>query len=312
MSSPGSGTEVHYQAPEPLSPASIRHYALAIGADPSRWLDEAFPTLICDTTQLTGRRLPDAAGYLGHGWSLPFPRPTILIRGGNAYRFAEPVRPDDLVDTTWRLDDVVERAGRDGRSMAIATTTATYRRRRDGAVLATNTETSIHLDQALQRAGRDETPPPPRVDQDDDGEQEHTGPRLPDLVRALGPVELMAYGAATWDWHRLHHDPDWARAAGFDRPVADGQLLGALLARQVLEWAPPTGRLTRLDYRNRAPVLSGSTVTCRGTASTPADDGSTTIALEVRVGDSIVVGPARAVLDRFDLNSRPAPTSVRP
>ena len=136
------GTEVTYRAPEPLGAASIRHYALAIGADPDHWRHEAPPTLVCETTQLTGRRHPDANGYLGHTWDLPFPRPTTMIRGGNDYTFHQPVRVDDLVTTVWHLDDIVERRDAAGEPMAIVTTTATYRR--GETVLVTNTETLIY------------------------------------------------------------------------------------------------------------------------------------------------------------------------
>jgi acyl dehydratase len=122
------------------------------------------------------------------------------------------------------------------------------------------------------------------------------GDRLPDLVRTLGPAELMAYGAATWDWHRLHHDAEWARAAGFDRPVVDGQMLGALLAQHVIGWAPPGARLTRLHFRNRAPVLSGSTVVCAGAVVAVGADGSVTTDLEIRVDDTVVVAPAGATV----------------
>ena len=88
------GTEVTYRAPEPLGAASIRHYALAIGADPDHHRHEAPPTLVCETTQLTGHRHPDENGYLGHTWDLPFPVPTTMIRGGNDYTFHQPVRVD--------------------------------------------------------------------------------------------------------------------------------------------------------------------------------------------------------------------------
>lgn len=137
------GSEVTYRAPEPLGAASIRHYALAIGADPDRWRDEAPPTLVCDTTQLTGSRNPDANGYLGHTWDLPFPRPTTMIRGGNDYTFHQPARSGDVIITVWRLDAIVERTDAGGGPMAVVTTTATYHRQ-DGTVLATNTETLIH------------------------------------------------------------------------------------------------------------------------------------------------------------------------
>lgn len=131
----------------------------------------------------------------------------------------------------------------------------------------------------------------------DHGFEPSVGDRLPDLVRTLGPADLMAYGAATWDWHRLHHDAGWAATAGFDRPVVDGQMLGALLAHQVTTWAPPGAGLTRLHFRNRAPVLSGSTVVCSGTVVEVSSDGSVTVDLEIRVDDEVVVAPAGAVVD---------------
>ncbi len=136
-----------------------------------------------------------------------------------------------------------------------------------------------------------------------DALQVSVGDRLPDLIRTLGPADLMAYGAATWDWHRLHYDVEWARAAGFDRPVVDGQLLGALLAQQVINWAPPGAQLARLHFRNRAPVLSGSTVVCTGVVSAVAADRSVTVDQEIRVGDTVVVGPAGAII-------RPATTRI--
>ncbi len=136
------GTEVTYRAPEPLGAASIRHYALAIGADPDHHRHEAPPTLVCETTQLTGHRHPDENGYLGHTWDLPFPVPTTMIRGGNDYTFHQPVRVDDLIVTVWHLDDIVERLDATGEPMAIVTTTATYYR--DETILATNTETLIY------------------------------------------------------------------------------------------------------------------------------------------------------------------------
>ena len=49
------GTTVSYTAPEELGRASIRAYAMAIGAPADRSPDEAPPTLIFDTCQLTGK-----------------------------------------------------------------------------------------------------------------------------------------------------------------------------------------------------------------------------------------------------------------
>ena len=137
------GRTLSYRAPEELGRASIRYFALAVGADPSRWKDEAPPTLVCETNQLTGNAEPDADAYLGHAWDLPLPVPCHMIRGGNDYRFGRPVRPDDVITTTWELVDAVERIGTGGRPLLLVTARATYTAD-DGEWLATNTETLIY------------------------------------------------------------------------------------------------------------------------------------------------------------------------
>ncbi len=137
------GRTLSYRAPEELGRASIRYFALAVGADPSRWKDEAPPTLVCETNQLTGNAEPDADAYLGHAWDLSLPVPCHMIRGGNDYRFGRPVRPDDVITTTWELVDAVERIGTGGRPLLLVTARATYTAD-DGEWLATNTETLIY------------------------------------------------------------------------------------------------------------------------------------------------------------------------
>ena len=59
------------------------------------------------------------------------------------------------------------------------------------------------------------------------------GERLPDLVRTITLTDMVAYGGATWDSHRLHYDTDFAVRAGMERPVVDGQMLGALFGEQL-------------------------------------------------------------------------------
>lgn len=119
------------------------------------------------------------------------------------------------------------------------------------------------------------------------------GDRLPDLQRLIALADMVAYGAATWDWHRLHYDAEHARRAGLRAPVVDGQMLGALLAEQVLRALGPGDRLTRLHYRNRAPVFPGDTVCCKATVRGGSGD-LLEIEQTIRVGDTIVVAPAGA------------------
>ena len=138
------GTRVTYQAPEELGRAAIRQFAIAIGSAPSLWGDVAPPTLVCETTQIGGVNEPDEdTHYLGHSWSLPFPAPCRLIRGGNEYRFGRAVLAQDVITTTWELVEMVERVGDDGVPMVIATAQGDYRSA-EGEWLATNIETSLY------------------------------------------------------------------------------------------------------------------------------------------------------------------------
>lgn len=119
------------------------------------------------------------------------------------------------------------------------------------------------------------------------------GDRLPDLVRNIELADLVAYGAATWDWHRLHYDVAHAKGAGLDQPVVDGQMFGALLAEQVSRFVGPGGRITRLHFRNRAPVHPGSTLTCVATV-VDADDVGFRLDQTITVDGRVVVAPAGA------------------
>ncbi len=288
------GRTASYTAPEPLGAGSLRYYALAIGADPGRWVDEAPPTLIFDTCQLTGRSDPDGAGYLGHAWELPLPVPCALIRGGNDYELYRPARADDVITTQWTLSSIDERTGGDGAPFLVATAEARYSDA-TGDPIATNTETNIL--RPLQREVVTEARPTDRPRAAPTVPPAH--PDVADRVRPITQLDMVAYGGATWDWHRLHHDAAYARRAGMAGPVVDGQMLGALLAEHALAAAVTVApgrraRLTRLWYRNRAPVLAGDTVTCRVTAV--ARESAHSIRLEqiVTVGDRVVVGPAGA------------------
>lgn len=119
------------------------------------------------------------------------------------------------------------------------------------------------------------------------------GDRLPDLERQIELSDMVAYGAATWDWHRLHYDPEHARRFGMRAPVVDGQMLGALLAEQVVRALGSYAQITRLHYRNRAPVHAGDRIVCEA-AVDKTDGRKIFIEQTIRVGDSVVVAPAGA------------------
>jgi|HubBroStandDraft_6_1064221.scaffolds.fasta_scaffold518198_2 acyl dehydratase len=123
------------------------------------------------------------------------------------------------------------------------------------------------------------------------------GTRVPPLERALTQVRMVAYGAATWDWHRLHYDPAYAAARNLAGPIVDGQMFGALLAEALLDWLGPRAFVRRMTFRLRATVFAGETVRCEGEVTSIVaehDCDVIRVTQRVRVGERIAVEPATA------------------
>ena len=90
------------------------------------------------------------------------------------------------------------------------------------------------------------------------------GEELTPLHKQIDLPRMMAYGAATWDFIRVHYDADHVRELGFPGPFVDGQMLGAFLAQHVQDWAGPGTFLRKLGFRNRVMVYPGDSLVCRG------------------------------------------------
>ena len=100
------------------------------------------------------------------------------------------------------------------------------------------------------------------------------GEILPPLEFAATLTSLVVYAGATWDFHRYHYDADFVAGLGMPAPFMDGQMLGALLARQVMQWSGPDGFVRKLSYRQREMVYAGDTIILRGKVSgTSVEDG---------------------------------------
>ena len=106
-----------------------------------------------------------------------------------------------------------------------------------------------------------------------DGAGVRPGDVLPRYEKALSTVDLFAYGAATWDWHRLHYDLEYARSRDLPGVLVDGQMFGALFARQAMDWAGPGAFVAHLSMRMRAMAFVGDTLRGEGEVG------------EVRAGD---------------------------
>ena len=90
------------------------------------------------------------------------------------------------------------------------------------------------------------------------------GDKITPLSKEIGIARMMAYGAATWDFIRLHYDADYARRYGFEAPFVDGQMMGGFLAQHVQDWAGVGAFLRKLAFRNRVMAYPGDSLTCYG------------------------------------------------
>ncbi len=126
------------------------------------------------------------------------------------------------------------------------------------------------------------------------------GDALPLLTKAISTVQMMMYGAATWDFMRIHYDADYARDKGFSQAFVDGQMLGAFLAQLVVDWAGDPGALRRLSLRYRTFAFAGDTVTCSGHVARLLTEGEEVLAecevVATNQHGDVVAGPALAVV----------------
>ncbi len=114
--------------------------------------------------------------------------------------------------------------------------------------------------------------------------------RVPPFERSFTAVDLMAYGGATWDWHRLHYDLDFVRAMKLPKVVVDGQALGAVFAKPLLDWLGPRAFIRKLSLKYRSMVFAGDTVHGAGEVTAIRADGNhdvVTVAQRLSVGDRL-------------------------
>ena len=131
-------------------------------------------------------------------------------------------------------------------------------------------------------------------------EDVQVGEQLPPLNKEINAARMMAYGAATWDFIRVHYDADYVRKLGFKAPFVDGQMLGGFLAQQVQDWAGPRAFLRKLGFRNKSMVYPEDSITCHGVVTGFHEDGSEALVecdlwIENQDGER-VVQPANALV----------------
>ena len=90
------------------------------------------------------------------------------------------------------------------------------------------------------------------------------GQSLPEHAHTFTEVDLVAYGAATWDWHRLHYDKAHAQSMQLPGVLIDGQAFGAIFAREAMRWAGPTAFIQRMGLKMKSMAFAGDRLVARG------------------------------------------------
>jgi acyl dehydratase len=91
-----------------------------------------------------------------------------------------------------------------------------------------------------------------------------TGSEMPPLDVKVSIVQMIMYCAVTWDFARIHYDPEFVKEFGFSRPAVDPQMHGAFMARMLTDWISESGKIKKISLRYRVPCFLGDTLTYSG------------------------------------------------
>lgn len=117
-------------------------------------------------------------------------------------------------------------------------------------------------------------------------------------TRTLGPItqtDIVRFAGAGGDFNPLHHDADYARAAGLPGVIAMGQMQAGMLAAWIADLVG-VENLVSYSVRFVSPLAIGETLDLGGTVAS-TDDDTAEVTLQAAVGDRVVItGTARVRL----------------
>jgi acyl dehydratase len=91
------------------------------------------------------------------------------------------------------------------------------------------------------------------------------------VVGPLTRTDFVRYQGASGDMNPLHHDETFARAAGYEAPLAIGMLNAGLLGTYATDWLGAEA-VRRFRIRFKEQVWPGDTLTCTGSVVREYDD----------------------------------------
>lgn len=114
------------------------------------------------------------------------------------------------------------------------------------------------------------------------------GQDLPPLRVEVTRTTMAMVVTGTRDLYPIHHDPEFARAAGARDTFVNTMWYQGLLGRYATDWGGPESFVRKLSFDMRAVNCPGDTLTVRGRVLrvTPAD-GVTLVELDIRIDNQL-------------------------
>ena len=172
-----------------------------------------------------------------------------VVHGEHGFRLHAPLAPQGSVIGRTRILDVVDKGEGKG---ALVFSERQISDKASGRLLATLTQTTFCRGDGGFGGPKRDTPPPHALPE-----------RAPDFTCDLSTrPEMALIYRLCGDMNPLHVDPDFAKAAGFPRPVLHGLatfgVAGHALLKTICGYDP--ARLTAMAGRFSAPVFPGETI----------------------------------------------------
>jgi acyl dehydratase len=174
---------------------------------------------------------------------------TKVVHGEQGLALHAPVKPQGTVIGKTRILEVIDKGEGKG---ALVLSERKVTDKATGALLATLTQTTFCRADGGFGGPRREAPPP------------HVLPeRAPDIICDLATrPEMALIYRLSGDINPLHSDPDFAKAAGFPKPILHGLatfgVAGHALLKSLCGYDPL--RLTSMSGRFSAPIFPGETI----------------------------------------------------
>ena len=206
-----------------------------------------------------------------------------VVHGEQGLVLYQPVAPQGTVIGRTRILDVVDKGEGKG---ALVYSLREISDKASGRLLATLTQTTFCRADGGFGGPTRETPPPHALPE-----------RAPDLTSDLPTrPEMALIYRLSGDVNALHVDPDFAKAAGFPRPVLHGLasfgIAGHALLKTVCGYDP--ARLTAMAGRFSAPVYPGETIRTEFWRDNDKDLGVVSFRARVVERDVIAIDHGRA------------------